>query len=683
MLSFLSHTSLAEKGFFYFPPVLKVELEKTEWNVRYDLPNAVVAPSWKEEGFVKIKFLPQPTELLVKTFYFGKSDTKSLEYFYKNHQVQQEDFPKRNWSRCKRINSKMTEYVYNYENKFAIIVSASYENLKDTPDMTILEDFIRNSEIIALEEMDKVCGYPMETPNDLSSTIAHRKKIIGNGSITSLTANDNFFIMDYLVGFTFKDFTNAYTKYLNDEIDNETKWCYVLKVGAERQGLIMVDSMLIAKTSKKLSDQFLREIPKAVMQRDIGTAKLRKFLKATSAGAWWFLMDDTHYDFCFVSTTESNQLQFRHHRVENTFYSARKEYYEKADFMTEYGRNAEFNFFGPEENVLMFQWPKMRPTPHGLFIEGLQTVFLDTAHPDASPIIFTNEDLVTDKKVIHIDAGMYKEFTAPFDKEDEKVLNLSNFDSYFYYDEMREWKLVFDYWLRDDDEKRDNLRDKLNAIPASQTLIYSRIIVDQTAVSNSTRLIRPILQNGQVIRSEILEISKEGIKKFPSDRSIQELLVKNEYTSTLKSESLKSFIPFYRLEKKTERKIRINERVKERISNLKNYSSEKPIYIVDQYGRPCRNVRMDSLIAVLNQQYTYPTEARNQGIVASITVLIKVDDQGKVIDRNILYPSKSTVILEKEAMRLAQKIFQIPVGRRDLPISPYNREYQLSILFLP
>ena len=676
----------AKKIDFYIPPVSKVRIDPTEWDLPYTKPYAYVSPMFKgNSNKVTIK---NKVDLITYTFRCIYLPDDSLQAKYKindgrrkvrfqpmigNFEVYEGTYGE--------SKDGFTYFIDKSTPNFALIILADF-SLSDQDKLESAKKFLMKFEKVDPTEIDIAVGYPLDKSILVDSLKKSRIAVDRKNNSSSYYYDSNKererkLVMDYTIGFTYKEYFDARIRLERNNYTDDEKARYAFHLSEGLKGLMLLDSMSdytykSSKNEKKFLDEYLKKNPKnSSFNFNYATE-----IKRGENGYWWFLSNGPEFSIAYVTTGVDGKLYFDHHFGESAFWEKEGKLMKKMPVFLNDQSAANYKaieLLGADSSIIKLQIPVLVPTRNGREYQGVRTYFVDTKNPKTDIVVFETVPIQDKFKLVYAELGFQKSNTLFRGGDVNLGSSKKDYSLYMEYPNEGWGRYYTDSYWSDYEEQLSSF-NMIQGIDPTNTLVIMG--VESVSVNGELKLVRPYVSNGKLIACDVLNYSSNGLSKGQlSDKIEAELLKLESYKSILEKSKLK----YAEFNKKVSPKA---ELISISNSQLKNYeTSEVPEVVIHPNGDGRSNFTLsESDIKRIVSSIKYPEKAKAKQIGGVVTMDVVLDPSGKVISVKAVNVIPGSPELSIEAERI---IKTFGTFTRESDTLNQNSTIQVSIRFVP
>ena len=684
MLSCFS--GFAKKIDFYIPPISKVRINPIEWELPYSKPYAFNAPIFKgNNGRVMLKnladnitytftcmYLPDDTLQAKYRYIDGKKKAK-LQPMIGNFEVYESTYYE--------SRDKITYFIDRTTPNFILIVSVDF-TLLNKDKLESAKKFLSKFEKVDPTEIDKAVGYPLDKSILVDTLKKSRIAIDRKNNSSSYYYDSNKererkLIMDYTVGFTYKEYFEARIRQERNSFTDDEKARYAFHLSEGLKGLVLLDSMSDGSyASSRNEKKFLEEYLKKSSKNSSFDFRYASEIKSAENGYWWFLSNGADFSIAFVTAGLDGKLYFNHHLGETSFWARREDFIERQPiFLNDQGAEnyKAIELVGSDSTIVKFQTTMYEPTRKGMDYKGIRCFYLDLKNPDSDMITVESIPFQDKFKLVYADRGAWKK--TSFYAERDWNLKSAGFDYLVYADYPNiGWRKYYKNTYYEDYETKLASFERLQNIHQDSTLIISRI--ETISVDGKTKLVRPYISNGKLLACDVIDFGSKGLTIGGFDASVETELMKLESYKTILAQSKWRYSEFNgEASPKIEMVSLSNSQLRER-----DAQQIPDIFVLPDSRGESIFYLSDAAIKAIISGMKYPEKARAKQLGGVVTMDVLVEPNGRVISVKAINTIPGAPDLTIEAERLIRTIDKFAKG---VKTPEGNTTIQVSIRFVP
>jgi TonB family protein len=683
---FSCFSGFAKKIDFYIPPISKVRIDPSDWELPYTKPYAFIAPMFK--GNSNKVIIKNKIDLITYTFtcMYLPDDSLQAKYRYSDGKRKAKNQPMvGNFgiyeSTYYESKDKITYFIDKTTPNFVLIVSVDFP-ISNKEKLENVKKFLTKFEKVDPSEIDEAVGYPLDKSILLDTLkkgrIAIDRKYNSNPYYYgSNTERERKLVMDYTVGFTYKEYFEARIRQERNNFTDDEKARYAFHLSGGLKGLILLDSMSDgAYASSKNEVIFMKDYLKSKSKTSDFDFYYATEIKKDKNGYWWFLTDDADFSIALVTSDADGKLKFQHHIDSTSFWQHRGNFMERQpSFFRDWGDEnyKSISLMGQDSTIIKFQKTTNIPTPEGIEYQGITTFFVDTKKPNSEIVKFETMPFQDNYKLVYTDLGNLAK--VPTYSDTEWNLKTSGFNFAIYYDyPLAGWQRHYRSTYSESYENKLASFNRLENVSQDSTLIISK--VESISVNGIEKLVRSYISNGKLLSCDVLVCTSNGISKGKFDSALEAELLKRESMSTLLEHSKKKYAAFNNQESPRNEMVSIsNSHLKEKLPQ-----GIQDIILLPQIdGKDCFTISEAEIKAIISD-VKYPESARKKRLGGAILLDVILEPSGKLISAKAVNSIPGAPELSAEAERLIKTFGKFSKGTHT---PDTNTTIQVSIRFVP
>ena len=684
MLSCLS--GMAKKIDFFIPPVSKVRIDPSDWELPYSKPYAFIAPMFKS-GANKI-IIKNKADLITYTFtcMYLPDDSLQAKYRYSDGKRKAKYQPMVGSfevyeSTYYESKDKITYFIDRTTPNFVLIVSVDFP-ISNKEKLEDVKKFLSKFEKVDPSEIDKAVGYPLNKSILVDTLkkgrIAIDRKFNSNSYYYGSNADrERKLVMDYTVGFTYKEYFEARIRQERNNFTDDEKARYAFHLSEGLKGLVLLDSMSDGVYSNSRNDKkFLEEYLKKSSKNSSFDFKHAAEIKSGENGYWWFLSNGGDFSIAYVTAGLDGKLYFNHHLGETSFWE-RKVYFVERQPVFLYDQGTEnykaIELIGPDSTIIKYQTTLLEPSQNGMDYKGIRSFYLDTKNPNSEMLKVESISFQDKFKLIYADRGNWKK-SGVFGDRDWN-LKMAGFDYSVYVDYPKlGWRKRYKNAYYEDYESKLGSFEMLQNISQDSTLIISR--TETISINGKTKLVRPYISNGKLLTCDVIDLDSKGCSLGSYDAAVETELLNLESFKLVLSQSLWKYAEFNgevspRKEIISLSDSRLGEKVEPQFPDV--------FVIPGPFGKSTFNFS-EAEVRTIVSSIKYPVKAKAKQIGGVVLLEVVVEPNGKIVSVKALNTIPGAPELSAEAERLIKAFGMFSKG---LETPNKNTVIQVSIRFVP